>query len=159
MEFPWSNTQIHTIHESPDVTFSSRGQKQLSREITHVIQQSRGDMNVSILQRACRSAVKASEECTAQGGDVTDFGRSSNDLYLFKVGCDEFQPGEEARLTGYIQSLTFSPGEDLHVHGFASKEGNAAFNDRLSCARAIYAREVIRGAFAPGSAVSSIYVF
>lgn len=49
---------------------------------------------------------------------------------LFAAGCDELLPGEEAKID------LLKPGNDLSIHGYASKEGPADLNDRLSALRA-----------------------
>jgi hypothetical protein len=53
---------------------------------------------------------------------------------LFKVNCDEFAPGEEERLRSFAAGV--SPDDTLQIDGFASQEGDATFNENLSCARA-----------------------
>lgn len=50
--------------------------------------------------------------------------------FLFKVGCDDLQPGEAEKID------RLRVGYSLEVHGFASREGPAGFNDDLSCHRA-----------------------
>ncbi|HKG13022.1 MAG TPA: DUF4157 domain-containing protein [Pyrinomonadaceae bacterium] len=58
--------------------------------------------------------------------------------FLFKVNCDELLPGEEAN--------TSKPkaGSKLRIHGFASAEGDAAFNMNLSCHRANKVADLMR---------------
>jgi hypothetical protein len=60
--------------------------------------------------------------------------------FLFKVNCDELLPGEEAN--------TSKPkaGSKLKIHGFASAEGDAAFNMNLSCHRANKVADLMRAA-------------
>lgn len=49
---------------------------------------------------------------------------------LFAAGCDELLPGEAAKID------LLKPGNNLSVHGYASMEGPAELNDRLSAHRA-----------------------
>lgn len=58
--------------------------------------------------------------------------------FMFKVDCDELLPGEEAKFS------KLKPGSQLQIHGFASKEGPAAFNWVLSCHRANRIAELAR---------------
>lgn len=95
------------------------------------------------LQRACGPAAMVSVGgCIGVGGlDITDLGLSSESLYRFEVGCDEFRPGEETRLRDYATSI--SPDKVVEIHGFASEEGDPTFNENLSCARAYAAANVL----------------
>lgn len=113
------------------------GDRLLAHELTHVIQQSGGSVGSShtdrsaigrspaLLQRTCQEALgDPTPSCTPSSDGVAGF-----QLY-FKMGCDELLPGETAKLS----KLTF--GRKLRIHGFASREGDAGFNMRLSCHRA-----------------------
>jgi outer membrane protein OmpA-like peptidoglycan-associated protein len=64
--------------------------------------------------------------------------------FLFKVGCDEFAPGEAAKLRAFAMGV--APGEQVTVDGFASDEGATDFNLNLSCARAHVAVAVLTSA-------------
>ncbi|MHB1057967.1 MAG: eCIS core domain-containing protein [Rhodanobacter sp.] len=96
------------------------------------------------LRRACGpAAIGSTSGCIGLGGqDITDVGSSSADLFTFKAGCDEFQPGEAARLRERARSM--APDETVEIHGFASEEGPASFNDDLSCARARAANSMLQ---------------
>ena len=98
----------------------------------------------SRLQRACGpTAIRSVGGCVGVGGqDITDVGSSSADLFQFRVSCDEFLAGEEARLRERVRAI--APGDAVDVHGFASAEGDAQFNDDLSCARAIAAQRIVQ---------------
>jgi outer membrane protein OmpA-like peptidoglycan-associated protein len=93
--------------------------------------------------------------CTPVGGDITDVGASSDELYLFRVNCDDFLPGEEDRLI--IFAGTILPHDTLEIHGFASEEGPAEFNEDLSCARAQKAWSVLNWEGIGASQVQAIY--
>jgi hypothetical protein len=58
--------------------------------------------------------------------------------FLFKVNCDELLPGEEANASKP------KAGSKLKIHGFASAEGDAAFNMNLSCHRANKVADLMR---------------
>ena len=96
------------------------------------------------LQRACGpTAIRSVGGCVGLGGqDITDVGTSSADLFQFRVSCDEFLAGEEARLRARARAI--APGGAVDIHGFASEEGNALFNEDLSCARAIAAKRIVQ---------------
>lgn len=126
---------------------TAAGRHLLAHELTHVLQQE-SQPSVYHLQRSCGpAAIGSVGDCIGVGGeDITDLAVSSANLFLFEVGCDEFRAGEEARLRTRIGSIT--PDETVEIHGFASEEGSATFNDDLSCARAhtaadIFAQEAI----------------
>jgi len=95
------------------------------------------------LQRACGpSAIGSVGGCIGAGGqDITDLGSTSDNLYLFEVNCDQFRPGEELRLREFARGI--SPDETVELHGFASEEGDATFNDNLSCARTHAAADIL----------------
>jgi outer membrane protein OmpA-like peptidoglycan-associated protein len=97
------------------------------------------------VQRACgSSAIGMPRGCIPLGGvRVFDISRSSDELYLFEINCDDFKPGEEARLRGL--AARFGPSDVIEIHGFASEEGPPDFNEHLSCARALKAKSVLTG--------------
>ena len=78
------------------------------------------------VQRACHASGLGtpSPDCTPSTAGVGGW------QFLFKVGCDDLLPGEEAKLS------KLKAGSRLNIHGFASSEGPAAFNTDLSCHRA-----------------------
>jgi hypothetical protein len=57
---------------------------------------------------------------------------------LFRVNCDELLPGQAGRIA------TLAAGSQLRIHGFASLEGDPAFNLDLSCHRANRVAELVR---------------
>ena len=116
---------------------TSDGRILLAHELTHVVQQ--GDSRVSpVVQRACGDA-----DIGTQSGCTPDMSEPVGDLVLFKVGCDDFaSPAERRKVEDFSDSMTAS--DHVNVHGFASADGNAAFNEQLSCARAIRALSLIQ---------------
>jgi outer membrane protein OmpA-like peptidoglycan-associated protein len=102
------------------------------------------------VQRACGPAeVGSVGGCTGLTGDVT------GEAFLFVVNCDDFRSGEEARLRAF--SATLGPEDILEIHGFASEEGPADFNENLSCARAHKAQSVLTSAGVPIAKIRTLY--
>jgi hypothetical protein len=94
------------------------------------------------VQRACGpAAIGSVAGCTGRGGDITDFGGSSEFLFRFERACDQFLPGEQERLR--LLSDRITGFDHVEIDGFASEEGPAAFNEDLSCARARAAESVL----------------
>ena len=107
------------------------------------------------VQRACGpKEIGEVSGCIGRGGDVSDFGSTGEDLFLFQVDCDLFQPGEKARLEEYAREI--GPEEIVAIDGFASEEGMPEFNERLSCARAHAAASVL---FAAGVQPSQVEIY
>jgi hypothetical protein len=94
------------------------------------------------LQRSCGpEAIGKPKGCVLLQGDVP------GERFLFQVNCDEFRGPpetlvEESRLADFAKTL--ASGDTIEIHGFASDEGDAAFNLNLSCARALAAMAVIQ---------------
>ena len=100
------------------------GRRLLAHELTHVVQQ-RGQRFTNI-QRKCRAAELGTPtpDCTSSQQGVAGW------QFQFKVGCDDLLSGEEAKIS------KLKVGSQLKIHGFASQEGDAGFNNDLSCHRA-----------------------
>ncbi len=165
------NAQAFTI--SQNVVFgagefapeTNAGRWLLAHELAHTIQQ-RHDLVPSrvhnltpsqlSIQRVCGSrAIGRPSGCTLVGGvNVFDISSSSDELYLFNRNCNDFKPGHESRL-GRL-AARFCPNDVIEIHGFASEEGPAEFNEHLSCARALKAESVLTGA---GIFLPSISIF
>lgn len=119
---------------------TKKGKFLVAHELTHLLQQNERDM---LVQRACGpSEIGSVGGCIGRSGDITDFGGSSDRIFLFNVGCDDFQIGEEARLRRIVRR-DILPTDIVEIDGFASEEGEPIFNDNLSCARAKAAALVI----------------
>ena len=94
------------------------------------------------VQRSCGpAAIGKPAACTGLDGDLP------GEHFLFVVNCDDFRPGEEARLKTFAAGLT--DGGSVAIHGFASEEGERAFNENLSCARALKGERVINDVLTP----------
>jgi outer membrane protein OmpA-like peptidoglycan-associated protein len=94
------------------------------------------------VQRACgRAVIGLVGGCIGRGGDITDYAASSDRVFRFEPGCDDFKPNEKERLEELARTLSSS--DAVVVDGFASEEGNTDFNTELSCARAHAAANVL----------------
>ena len=144
---------------------TNAGRWLLAHELAHTIQQ-RHDLVPSrvhnltpsrlSVQRVCGSrAIGRPSGCTPVGGvSVFDISSSSDELYLFDRNCDDLKPSYESRLE--LLATRFGPNDVIEIHGFASEEGSAEFNEHLSCARALKAESVLTG---EGILLASISVF
>jgi outer membrane protein OmpA-like peptidoglycan-associated protein len=109
------------------------------------------------VQRVCGSrAIGRPSGCIPLGGvRVFDIARSSDELYVFEVSCDDFKPGHEGRLRGL--AARFGPSDVIEIHGFASEEGPIDFNEHLSCARALKAKSVLTGAGISPTSIGAVF--
>ncbi len=86
-----------------------------------------------VVQRKCHDELgKPAQVCEPSTKGVVGW------QFLFKVGCDDLQPGEAEKID------RLKVGNSLEIHGFASREGEAGFNDELSCHRANRIAELVR---------------
>jgi hypothetical protein len=98
------------------------------------------------IQRKCyRPAdLTMADNCAPMGGDITDVSASGDELFLFRVSCDDFLTtpvNYEARLREFARGIHLD--DMVSIHGFASEEGPPEFNQSLSCLRARKAQEVL----------------
>lgn len=102
------------------------------------------------VQRACgAAAIGTPAGCTPLTSDPV------GELILFTPNCDTFvSPAEQTRVEEFADSVTAT--DKVKVHGFASLDGPADYNDHLSCARALTAAGILR---ARGIAPGQIEVF
>lgn len=99
------------------------------------------------IQRACgRTAIGTPSGCNPSSPTFV----SGHPIFRFNKDCDDFASGEEARLVGSVRGLPSTA--TIEVHGFASVDGNATFNENLSCARALKAHTAITRPVAAGGA-------
>jgi Domain of unknown function (DUF4157) len=130
---------------------SSSGKGLLAHELTHVVQQGGGSASSGKIQRACGiGSIGSSPPSTCNFTSRTPPG----DRFLFKIGCDEFAAGEEARLIARLSTLP--SGSTLRIVGMASSEGNAGFNQALACRRASAAQTIAASAGLSPSSVEAI---
>ncbi|MCK4791236.1 MAG: DUF4157 domain-containing protein [Desulfobacteraceae bacterium] len=93
------------------------------------------------IQRVCGvAAIGTRTECDDQDPIFV----TGHPFFKFNVSCNDFAPGEEANLRSTAAALPASG--PVEVHGYASVDGNATFNENLSCARALKARTVLTSA-------------
>ena len=133
------------------------GRRLLAHELAHVVQQGRAGPRAPAtlrsppaIQRACRPAGIGTQTGCNTPPDYGFFRRGNGRIYQFDVNCDTFATGHEANLVADGKAL--APGSTVEVHGFASTDGNATFNDNLACARAKAAKKVLTDPVAAGGA-------
>jgi hypothetical protein len=119
------------------------GRRLLAHELTHTLQQARGQPTAAV-QRACNPTdIGAPEGCEEAEGDI--FGTP----FRFNMSCDTFVvaqgelPDQKALL---LEAASDLAGSTVNVHGFASADGDATFNRHLSCRRALVAADLLRSA-------------
>jgi len=115
---------------------TSEGRNLLAHELTHVLQQNANPASRQV-QRACgRAAIGPTpSDCVL----VSKIPRGER--FLFNVNCDEFAPGEQARLLTFAGLM--SPTANISILGMASSDGRRDFNESLSCKRAERAEFVL----------------
>lgn len=70
-------------------------------------------------------------------------------LVKFNFDCDTFAPTEEAGLVAFAGTIAATG--PVTIHGYASTDGDATYNQNLSCARALKAKTVLESnGVAPG---------
>ncbi|WP_077040225.1 DUF4157 domain-containing protein [Rhodococcus sp. MTM3W5.2] len=160
----------HAFTQGNDIYFgegefdatSQGGRRLLAHELTHTLQQRAGrgrqhrmdpaEAGESFdVQRACgRTEIGSPTGCTGSSEEPPEH---EGARYRFTVNCDSFRPGERERLAA-AGAAASKAGTALEVHGYASSEGDPAYNVDLSCARAVQAVSVLEGA---GAVVAHVY--
>jgi len=103
------------------------------------------------VQRACGvTDIGTRTECDDQDPVFV----TGQPAFKFNSNCDDFAPGEETNL--FITAATLSATGPVEIHGYASVDGNATFNENLSCARALKARTVLTSAGITAGRISVI---
>jgi outer membrane protein OmpA-like peptidoglycan-associated protein len=104
----------------------------------------------SYIQRACgRTEIGTPTECTPLTSEPI------GELILFTLNCDTFlTPDEQLKVEDFADSMTDS--DIVNVHGFASLDGSADFNEHLSCARTLRVKGIL---LSKGINASQINVF
>jgi outer membrane protein OmpA-like peptidoglycan-associated protein len=119
----------------------SSGRRLLAHELAHAVQQgsARGEQQRSSeprIQRLCGEDVPAtSAECVGLGGDPGGL------PILFDVNCDTVRGDQAPAITSIVARI--GPRDSVQIHGVASEEGPPALNERLSCRRAMVARDLL----------------
>lgn len=128
----------NVVFRSGEHQQDSKGRWLMAHELTHVLQQTRRAAPDGQIQRACGRSIGTPPECDE--ADVIPVG----ERFLFQVNCDDFLHGaEDRRLEALADDI--APADHVNVHGFASPDGPAEFNLRLSCARAYAIRNGLIG--------------
>ena len=124
-------------------------QRLLAHELAHVIQQDRG--GATRVQRVCSKSDLGPPptECHLDHSLTPSTSR-----YLFNVDCDDFAPGEEARLAK--DAAAFGAKSTVNILGLASSDGPAKLNDTLSCLRADKAVAVVKRSIKPTVTIGSV---
>ena len=113
------------------------GKRLLAHELTHTVQQGSVTLNNSV-QRSCgRDEIGNVSGCESSENSIP----SDAPRFLFRVNCDEFARGNDLDIRGFATQI--QNGETIEIHGLASQDGDVIFNQNLSCARAIRARDEI----------------
>lgn len=129
---------------------TAEGRRLLAHELTHVIQQDGGSGPDATLQRACGpAAIGAPAGCTARDPVFL----SGYPTYRYDVNCDTTAAGERARMVNAVRALPATA--QFEIHGFASMDGDAAFNHNLACARALRAQSILTAAPPGGAGVAA----
>jgi hypothetical protein len=129
------------------------GRHLLAHELTHVMQQRGNAPGVARIQRACGpAAIGTPAGCTPVSGEA------AGERFLFAVNCDSFLvPSEQARLELFADTIV--AGETIAIHGYASRDGATAFNESLSCARALKAQSIIQSILIGKNVSATVRVF
>lgn len=130
---------------------SDAGKRLLAHELAHVVQQGEGAARkpaADTVQRRCGpDEIGLHNDCEAPSSDPDVWPPAEippGEILYFSVGCDEFTSVDE-----WHKARTFADSmlatDTVRVHGFASVDGDATFNQHLSCARAEMAAHALRG--------------
>jgi len=123
---------------------SVEGRKLLAHELTHVVQQGNGRGRDTTIRRTCNPTPIASV-VTASGGcgplDTSGFLSTGLGPFRFNSDCDDFAPGHAGKLLADVGKTPAATR--FEIHGFASVDGIASFNENLGCARALKARKLL----------------
>jgi hypothetical protein len=116
-----------------------------------------GHNSEASVQRACGPrAIGSPTGCAPFGGvSTTEISGRADERFMFVVNCDDFRPGEEARLRALAGRVVAKSVVD--IHGFASEEGPAVFNEHLACARIRKAESVLLDAGVPANQIRGRY--
>lgn len=134
---------------------SDAGRRLLAHELTHVVQQGAAGSGVQPKRLAGEKGLKSEADVGAQhstepvlqracgvpgigtpGGCTAATDDPAGELILFNIECDEFVNPVDAAARIHAFADSMQATDTVNVHGFASTDGDATFNDNLSCARA-----------------------
>lgn len=133
-------------------TSAVEGERLLAHELVHTVQQGGVGLTSGVVQRSCGSAAIGSPAgCEELVGDV------SGPRYLFKTNCDLFARGNNLDLEKDAEKI--GDNATVEIHGLASVDGDAQYNERLSCARAITAKKLVEGVLSNRKVTATIRLF
>jgi len=142
------NDVVFGAHEYAPRT--SEGRRLIAHELTHVIQQDGSSLHAATLQRACGPAeIGAPAGCT----DRDSVWVSGYPTFRFNIDCDTPASGEKTRMVATARALPATA--QFEIHGYASMDGDAAFNHNLACARALRAQSILTAAPPAGAGVAA----
>jgi outer membrane protein OmpA-like peptidoglycan-associated protein len=110
------------------------GRKLLAHELAHTVQQE--GKATAELSRKCGPAGygPTPKDCNLTKVSAAD--QPKGQRFLFNVNCDDFAPGEQAKLEALLDPKTLKSNDTIEIIGMASFDGDASFNEALSCGRA-----------------------
>ncbi len=153
------NLNAQAFTHGSDIYFNSgkynsnnkEGWHLLAHELTHVVQQS-GVSISNFVQRSCGAEeIGGPEGCEKLVGDL------KGPRYLFAVNCDSFAKGNDIDLEKDAEMI--QDNANVEIHGFASVEGNPDYNQKLSCARAIVAKNLVESVLLKQRVNANIRIF
>ncbi len=119
------------------------GQKLIAHELAHTVQQ--GTANESApLQRKCGPSEFSSVPVDCDLTQVAAGDKAKGPRFLFNINCDDFAPGERAKLEALADPANIPSNAEIAVLGLASSDGDASFNASLSCGRAAAGADVLK---------------
>jgi outer membrane protein OmpA-like peptidoglycan-associated protein len=110
------------------------GGKLLAHELAHTLQQE--SQEPGQLSRKCgpQGFGPTPKDCNLIQLSAAD--QPKGQRFLFNVNCDDFAPGEQAKLEDLLDPKTLQSNDTIEIVGLASFDGDASFNEALSCSRA-----------------------
>ncbi|MGH9634714.1 MAG: eCIS core domain-containing protein [Candidatus Angelobacter sp.] len=117
------------------------GGKLLAHELAHTLQQE--SQEPGQLSRKCgpQGFGPTPKDCNLIQLSAAD--QPKGQRFLFNVNCDDFAPGEQAKLEDLLDPKTLQSNDTIEIVGLASFDGDASFNEALSCGRAAAAVKLI----------------
>lgn len=110
------------------------GRQLLAHELAHTVQQE--SQAPAQLSRKCGPAGYGPTPKDCNLTKVTAADQPKGQRFLFNVNCDDFAPGEQAKLEALLDPKTLKSNDTIEIVGMASFDGDASFNEALSCGRA-----------------------
>jgi len=119
------------------------GQKLMAHELAHTVQQGMAGEGPQ-LHRKCGPADFSFVPADCDLTQVSAGDKPKGTRFLFNINCDDFAPGERAKLEALADASNIPSNADVEVLGLASSDGDASFNTSLSCGRAAAGADVLK---------------